>query len=336
MSLRETTRSLLRGKLTAAAAAALAALVLLALGADLVASDLPVALSFRGKLHVLPALTRPADLRVHDNQSLRRTMDSSRGDWAWMPLCEYGPEQQPKILQDPPAAPDRNHWLGTDDRGRDVFARLVHGTRVSVLVGFLSVLLHVCIGLLLGTVGGYFRGRADLVITRIMEIGMTFPAFFLLLAIMALLERGSLVTIILVLGLTRWTGVARLVRAETLRLRELDFVTAARACGASPARIIWRHILPNALGPVIVNATFGVATAIVAEAALTFLGFGTPPPTASWGEVLAQGYELQNRWWLILCPGLLLFSTVTALNLLGEGLRDALDPRLRETPVAKH
>ena len=336
MSWLQTGRVLLRDRLNAVAATVLATMALLALGADLVASDLPVVVSFQGKLHVLPGLFRPAALQAHDNQSLRPIIDQGRGDWAWMPLCEYGPQQQPKILQTPPAPPDSVHWLGTDDRGRDVFSRLVHGTRVSVQVGLLSVLLHVLIGLMVGTLAGFFRGRVDLVLSRVMEIGMTFPAFFLLLAVMALLERTSVLTIILVLGLTRWTGVARLVRAETLRLRELDFVTAARVCGASPARIIWRHILPNALGPVIVNATFGVATAIVAEAALTFLGFGTPPPTASWGEVLAQGYELQNRWWLILCPGLLLFSTVTALNLLGEGLRDALDPRLRETPVAKH
>ena len=321
-------RALLRGRLTAAAAVVLAAMALLALGADLVASDMPVVLRFQGHLYVLPALTRSPALRTHDNQSLARAMDTAQGDWALTPLCEYGPEQQPRILSTPPAAPDVMHWLGTDDRGRDVFARLVHGTRVSLLVGLLSVLLHVGIGVLVGTLAGYFRGRVDLVLSRLIELGLTFPAFFLLLAVMALMERTSLTAIVLVLGLTRWTGVARLVRAEALRLRELDFVTAARVCGASPARIIWRHILPHAMGPVVVNATFGVATAIVAEAALTFLGFGTPPPMASWGEVLAQGYEFQSKWWLVLCPGLLLFATVTSLNLLGEGLRDALDPRL--------
>ncbi len=329
MSMLSTARALLRQRrLTAAAAAVLAAMALLALGADLVASDLPVVLKFQGDLYFLPGLSRPAALRAHDNQSLRGVMDPARGDWAIRPLCEYGPEQQPRILSSPPAAPDANHWLGTDDRGRDVFARLVHGARVSLLVGLLSVLLHVGIGVLVGILAGYLRGRVDLVLSRLIELGLTFPAFFLLLAVMALMERTSLTAIVLVLGLTRWTGVARLVRAEALRLRELDFVTAARVCGASPARIIWRHILPNAMGPVIVNATFGVATAIVAEAALTFLGFGTPPPAASWGEVLAQGYEFQSKWWLVLCPGLLLFATVTSLNLVGEGLRDALDPRL--------
>ena len=328
MSWRETWRRLWRGKLSRASVVALAALALLALGADLVASDLPIVTSFEGQLYLLPALSRPAALRTHDNHSLRRALDRSAGGWAWMPLCKYGPQQQPRILARPPAAPDAEHWLGTDDRGRDVFARLVHGTRVSMLVGLLSVILHVSIGLLVGTLAGYFRGRTDLLLSRLIELGMTFPAFFLLLAVMALMERTSVLSIVLVLGLTRWTGVARLVRAEALRLRELDFVLAARACGASPLQIIRWHILPNAMGPVIVNATFGVATAIVAEAALTFLGFGTPPPMASWGEVLAQGYEFQNRWWLVFCPGLLLFATVTALNLVGEGLRDALDPRL--------
>ncbi len=132
---------------------------------------------------------------------------------------------------------------------------------------------------------------------------------------------------VLVLGLTGWTHVARLVRAEALRIREMDYITAARACGAGPARVMLRHVLPNAMGPVWVNAAFGVAGAMVAEAALSFLGFGTPPPTASWGELLGQGFEFPDRWWLVICPGLLLFITVTALNLLGEALRDAGDPR---------
>ena len=326
---RDTWAQLRRSRLAMASTALLGATVLVALAADLVASDLPLATRFNGELYLLPAITRPAALQAHDNQSLRRALARSPADWAVMPLCEFGPEQQPEIRTPPPAAPDRLHWLGTDDRGRDVFARLVHGTRVSLVVGLLSVLLHVLIGLLVGSLGGYLGGRVDLVLSRLTELSMSFPAFFLLLVVMALLERTSITAMVLVLALTRWTGVARLVRAETLRLRELDFVIAAQACGAGPLYIIRRHILPNAMGPVVVNATFGVATAMVAEAALTFLGFGTPPPTASWGEVLAQGFEFQSRWWLVLCPGLLLFATVTALNLLGEALRDALDPRLR-------
>lgn len=308
--------------------AALGVLLAMALLADVLASDLPLLLSLDGEVYVMPGLTRPAALRDQDNQRLRR--DITRGrikGWALFPLCEYGPEQQPKILRSPPASPDGDHWLGTDDRGRDVFARLVHGARTSLMVGFCSVAIYLLIGVTLGLLAGYLRGGVDFVISRFIELGLTFPAFFLILVIMALLERSSIWTVVLVLGLTGWTHVARLVRAEALRIREMDYITAARACGAGPARVMLRHVLPNAMGPVWVNAAFGVAGAMVAEAALSFLGFGTPPPTASWGELLGQGFEFPDRWWLVICPGLLLFITVTALNLLGEALRDAGDPR---------
>jgi len=303
----------------------LGAIALVGLLADLIASDLPILLRLEARLYVLPSVFRPASLQAQDNQRLRREMKDA--DWAWMPLCEYGPRQQPDIKRPPPASPDSTHWLGTDDRGRDVFARLVHGARVSLAVGFFSVVLNVLLGLALGTMAGYFRGSTDFIISRLIEVGLTFPTFFLILVVMGLMERTSVWLIILVLGLTRWTDIARLVRAESLRLRELDFVTASRACGASSGRIILRHIIPHAMGPVLVSAAFGVGGAIVAESALSFLGFGAPPPTASWGEVLAQGFEFQNRWWLVLCPGALLFLTVISLNLLGQGLRDILDPR---------
>lgn len=323
-------RRLRSKRLTKVAAGTLGALALVALFADCIASDLPILLHLEGETYVLPGLLRPAALRTYNNQQLRREL-ADRGDgWAWMPLCEFGPRQQPEILEPPPAAPSSVHWLGTDDRGRDLFARLVHGTRVSLAVGFVSVGFYVTIGMILGLVGGYFGGRLDWLVSRLIEIGLTFPTFFLILIIMALLERTSILTIMLVIGLTRWTDVARLVRAEVLRLRELDFVTAARAAGAGPLRIMWRHLVPNAIGPVVVNATFGVAGAILVESALTFLGFGTPPPTASWGEVLSQAYEHQSHWWLTVCPGLLLFVTITSLNLLGEALGQAIDPRIRD------
>jgi peptide/nickel transport system permease protein len=323
-------RQLRRNRLAMGAATVLVLLALVALLADCLASDLPIVVRFQGETYLLPALTRPAALRAQDNQRLRQELARDPDGWAWMPLCEFGPEQQPEILEPPPAPPDRRHWLGTDDRGRDVFARLVHGTRVALAVGFVSVGIYTLIGMLLGVLGGYHGGRVDFWVCRLIEIGLTFPTFFLILIIMALVERTSILTIMVVVGLTRWTDVARLVRAEVLRLRELDFVMAARACGAGPMRIMLRHLIPNALGPVLVNATFGVAGAIMVESALSFLGFGTPPPTASWGEVLAQAYEHQGRWWLTLCPGALLFLTVSALNLLGEGLRDAVDPLGRD------
>jgi peptide/nickel transport system permease protein len=328
---REVWLQLRRSRLSLAAMVTLLLLCLVALLADLIASDLPVLLRLDGETFILPGTTRPSALRELDNQRIRELL-AGRPDrgWAWMPLCEYGPAQHPPILRPPPAAPDANHWLGTDDRGRDVFARLVHGTRISLSVGLVSVAIYVVIGLALGLLGGYLGGRTDFVVSRLIELGLTFPTFFLILIIMGLMERVSIWMIMVVIGVTRWTDVARLVRAEVLRLRELEFIAAARCCGAGPLRIMATHLVPNALGPVVVNAAFGVAGAILIEAALSFLGFGAPPPTASWGEVLSQAFEYQDRWWLTLFPGLLLFLTVTALNLLGEGLRDAIDPRMRD------
>jgi peptide/nickel transport system permease protein len=323
-------RHLRRSTLAMVGLGVLLMLALTALFADLVASDLPIVLRLNHQLYVLPNLTRPVSLLSYDNARLHREMQAPRGDWAVMPLCEFGPEQQPEILRPPPADPDSTHWLGTDNRGRDVFARLVHGSRVSLGVGFLSVAIYVLIGLLLGTCGGYYGGWISSLVARLVELGLTFPTFFLILIIMALVERTSIITMIVVLGLTRWTDVARLARAEVLRLKELDFIAAARVCGASSWRIMTVHLIPNAIGPVLVSATFGVAGAILVESALSFLGFGTPPPTASWGEVMSQAMDHQSCWWLTICPGFLLFITVTALNLLGEALRDAVDPRLRD------
>ena len=224
----------------------------------------------------------------------------------------------------------RSHWLGTDANGRDVLARLVLGSRVSLSVGFVAVGIYVTIGVILGAVAGYFRGGWDIFLGRLVEIVDCFPYLFLIISLMALVSRPSIFYIMIVIGLTHWTGVMRLVRGEFLRLVGLDFVAAARALGLSRRRVVFRHVLPNALGPVLVTAAFGVAGAILTESALSFLGFGVPAPQASWGSVLhdARGNE-QALWWVTVFPGALIFVTVTAYNLVGEGLRDALDPRLR-------
>lgn len=303
-------------------------LACIAITADLLASDLPLVLRFRGETYLLPNVRRPPALLEYDNQRLVR--EFSANDWAIFPLVPFGPSQHPEMQKPPPAPPDDTHWLGTDDRGRDVLARLIHGTRVSLSVGFVAVGIYVTIGLLLGATAGYLGGAADVVISRAVEILLTFPPLLLILAIMGMLEKTSIFTVMLVIGFTNWTGVARLVRGEVLKLRGQDFVTAARALGMRDGRIVVRHILPNALGPVLVSATFGVAGAILVEAALSFLGFGTPPPTPSWGEILNQAQQNEMKWWLTLFPGLAIFITVTAYNLLGEGLRDAIDPRLRK------
>jgi len=308
------------------ASATLILLSCVALFADCLASDLPIVLRLDGTLHLFPNISRPPALLSLDNQTLRKQFSQGRG-WAVMPLCEYGSEQQPEIVKPPPAAPDALHWLGTDDRGRDLFARLVHGTRVSLVVGFLSVVLYLLMGVPLGLVAGFYGGRVDWVVARLIEIGLTFPTFFLIVIIMALLERSSVTTISVVLALTRWPTIARLVRAEALRVREMDYVAASRVAGVRPVKTLLRHLLPNVLGPVWVNIPFGVGGAILVESALTFLGFGTAPPTASWGEILSQAFQHQNLWWLTLPPGVLLFGTIASLNGLGGSLRRALDPR---------
>lgn len=225
--------------------------------------------------------------------------------------------------------PCAGHPLGTDALGRDVFARILYGGRVSLWVGFVAVGISTAIGLFLGLVAGYFGGLTDELVMRLVDVMLCFPSFFLILAVIAFLE-PSLMNIMAVIGLTSWMGVARLVRAETLALRGRDFVLAARVAGAGPARIIARHILPNAVAPVLVSATLGVAGAILTESSLSFLGLGVQPPDASWGNMLMDGKEvLEVAPWLSVFPGLAILFTVLGYNLLGESLRDILDPRLR-------
>jgi peptide/nickel transport system permease protein len=224
-------------------------------------------------------------------------------------------------------SPNGTHWLGTDTEGRDVFCRMLYGTRVSLTIGLVAVSIYVSIGVVLGALAGYFGGWVDLVISRLIEIMITFPSFFLILTLAALIEQRSIFHVMLIIGLTSWTGVARLVRAEFLRQKNLDYVQAALAMGFRSSRIIFLHILPNAIAPALVSATFGIASAILIESSLSFLGVGDTS-VASWGETLNTG-RVQQKLWLVLAPGTAIFFVVTVFNLLGEGIRDALDPKLR-------
>ena len=225
--------------------------------------------------------------------------------------------------------PSAQFPLGTDALGRDVLSRLLYGARVSLWVGFVSVSISIAIGIALGLLAGYFRGIVDEIIMRGVDVMLCFPSFFLILAVIAFLE-PSLNTIMVVIGLTSWMGVARLVRAETLSLRERDFVAAARLAGTRPFRIMVMHIRPNALTPVLVSATLGIAGAILVESSLSFLGLGVQPPDPSWGNMLMEGKDvLEIAPWLSLYPGLAILITVLGYNLLGESLRDTLDPRLK-------
>ncbi len=226
--------------------------------------------------------------------------------------------------------PSMDHFMGTDALGRDIFSRILYGGRVSLWVGFVAVGIATAIGLVLGLTAGYFGRFVDEIIMRGVDVMLCFPSFFLILAVIAFLE-PSLTNIMIVIGLTGWMGVARLVRAETLTIRERDYVLAARAAGAGPGRIIFRHILPNAIAPVLVSATLGVAGAILTESSLSFLGLGVQPPDASWGNMLLEGKEVLGiAWWLSVFPGLAILFTVLGYNLLGESLRDLLDPRLKQ------
>ncbi len=226
--------------------------------------------------------------------------------------------------------PSMAHPLGTDDLGREVLVRMLYGARISLLVGFVAVGISTLIGIILGALAGYYGGWVDALVMRFVDIMLCFPTFFLILAVIAFLD-PSIWNIMIVIGLTSWMGVARLIRAEFLSLRQRDFVLAAQALGASDLRLIFRHILPNAMSPVLVSATLGVAGAILTESALSFLGIGVQPPTPSWGNMLIVGKQtLGSAWWLSVFPGLAILITVLGYNLLGEGVRDALDPRLKE------
>jgi peptide/nickel transport system permease protein len=223
--------------------------------------------------------------------------------------------------------PSGQHPFGTDNLGRDVLTRMIHGSRVSLVVGYSATALSLIIGSLLGALAGYYGGIADWIVSRLIEVVLCFPFLFLVLGIVALF-RPSIYTILIALALTSWTTEARFVRAEFLRIRELEYAQAARASGAGDSRIIFRHLLPNALAPVIVSASFGVASAILTESALSFLGFGVAFPTASWGSILAIAHDyIEFAWWLVVFPGVAIFLTVAAFNLIGDRLRDVLDPK---------
>jgi len=243
-------------------------------------------------------------------------------------LAPYNPDfiDLKQVLMPPSAA----HLLGTDTLGRDVLSRIIYGARVSLLVGFVAVGIATLVGVLVGALAGYYGGVLDQILMRLVDLMLCFPTIFLILAVIAVLG-PSIWNIMAIIGLTSWMGVARLVRAEFLSLREREFVVAARALGASDARLIWRHLLPNALTPVMVSATLGVAGAILVESSLSFLGLGVQPPTPSWGNMLTMGKDtIEIAWWLSVFPGLAILVTVMSYNLLGEGIREAIDPRLRD------
>ncbi len=223
------------------------------------------------------------------------------------------------------------HLLGTDSNGRDLLARLVYGSRISLSIGFAAMFVAVTLGILFGSLAGFFGGWVDTLIMRLVDILMAFPRLLLLLLIVASWPGAGIFTVVVILGATGWMGVSRLVRAQFLQVKELDYAVAAKAFGYGRSRIMFRHLLPNCLAPVIVNATLLVGNTILVEAGLSFLGFGVQPPDASWGNIISDGRDwLERGWWISTIPGLLIVFAVVCFNLAGDALRDALDPRGRQ------
>ncbi|HNV47136.1 MAG TPA: ABC transporter permease [Spirochaetota bacterium] len=310
-------REFRRNRFALAGLSIVAILFVIALLAPLIANDRPYVFVDGGRAYFPLFKDYPALKDVN--------FRTTRGSFSVMPPIPYSYSAYDlDAIVLPPSA---RHVLGTDEQGRDLAARMVYGTRVSILVGFIAVFIYVSIGIVVGAVAGYYGGRTDMLISRFIEIVMCFPTFFLILTILALVG-PSLTSVMVVIGLTGWTGIARIVRGEFLKLREADYVTASRALGAGDARIIMRHVLPNALAPVLVSATFGIASTILIESSLSFLGFGVQPPTPSWGDILSQSRDFMDfAWWLTLIPGFAIFITITSYNLVGEGFQDAIDPK---------
>jgi len=243
-------------------------------------------------------------------------------------LTQYSPIEQNLLERLQP--PSAKHFFGTDDLGRDVFSRIVYGTRVSISVGLVAVSIIVLIGTAVGLISGYFGKKIDLVLMRFVDIMLCFPTFFLILMVIAFLE-PNIYNVMIVIGLTSWSGLARLVRGECLAVREREYIQAAQVLGLARRRILFVHILPNVIAPIIVSATLGVGSAILIESGLSFLGLGVQPPIPSWGNILTSGKDyIYLAWWLSLFPGMAILVTVLSYNLLGEGLRDVFDPRMSE------
>jgi len=302
-----------------------ALLLLLSIFADIVASDLPIACKVHGTVFVLPNVTRPAALEAMD----RRTL-AAEADWLVRPIVAQGPTLAAGEERLPLLSPGKaGHPLGTDRDGRDVFARTVHGTRSYLVFALAAVGASLGLGVLLGAIAGLFGGAADALVSRVIESVSAFPPLVLVLGIQAAVPHPTLLTLFLAIALTRWPEVARLVRGEVLLATTRDYVLAARALGASPFRVLRRHILPNVLAPLVVAGAVGVSAVVLTEASLDFLRVGPPGGAASWGETMSQFRDAPSAWWLLAFPGVLLVVTIIAYNLMGEALRTALDPRSR-------
>ncbi len=262
------------------------------------------------------------------NIDWKKLEDQGKLGWTlWPFVTAYGPNEID--LSNTLAKPSGSHYLGTDPIGRDLLSGLIHGSRISLSVGFVAAGIAVLIGVLLGSLAGFYGGTTDILLMRFVEIMTNMPTFFLIIVIVAIYG-SSIWYVMAAIGLTGWTTDAKLIRGEILKVRNMEYVVAANSVGLPNMRILFRHILPNAIAPVLVSGAFAVASAILIEASLSFLGFGVKATTVTWGSLINLAREASNAWWLAIFPGLMIFISVVAYNLIGEGLRDALDPRLRD------
>ncbi|MBL8006775.1 MAG: ABC transporter permease [Ignavibacteria bacterium] len=308
-------------------------LVFLALTADFLASSKPLYAVYNGETYFpvvkdylnsmgvskwSPDMININWKELEDNNKLESVV--------WTPV-PYGSREID--LSNSLSPPEGDHYLGTDGIGRDLLAGLIHGSRVSLSVGFIAAGIALLIGICLGSIAGFYGGKVDLLIMRFVEIMVTLPTFFLIITIVAIYG-SSIWYIMMAIGLTSWTGDAKLIRGEVLKVRNMEYITAANSIGLPNRQIIFRHVIPNAIAPVLVSGAFAIAGAILTEAALSFLGFGVSATTVTWGSLLNEARGASNAWWLAIFPGFMIFIAVVTYNLIGEGLRDALDPRLRD------
>ena len=302
----------------------------------LLATNQPIVCKYKGKLY-FPAvveifqarnshthwINKPSPFKLPQFDAKQELDPDEFAIWPLIPYHEY---EQTFDYYQPPSV---EHWLGTDELGRDIASRVIHGTTVSLKVGFISMGIAAFIGIVIGGIAGYFGGWVDIAVSRIIEIVICFPVFFLILAIMVWLE-PNINNVMIVIGLTSWTSIARYTRAEFMRIKGQDYVMAALAQGVGHSRIMFRHILPNSLAPVLVSVTFGIASAVLIEAGLSWLGFGVQAPAPSWGNILRTAYDsLRVAPHMVYPPCIAIFLAVLAYNLVGDALRDAIDPRLR-------
>jgi peptide/nickel transport system permease protein len=320
-----------KNKLAVAAFYVVLFLVSLALLADFLANNKPIYCSYNGESNFPIFKQYAVDLGFSKWQPDFLNADFKTlqfGIAIWPPIkFSYSDVDLFNSSTGPSIA--TGHYLGTDGIGRDVLSGLIHGSRISLSVGFVAAGISIFIGVILGAFSGFYGGKTDLMIMRFVEIMQLFPSFFLIITIVALYG-SSIWYIMAAIGLTSWTGNTKLVRGEILKVRSMDYVSAATSLGLSNSRIIFRHVLPNAIAPVLISASFAIAGAILTEAALSFLGFGVKATIVTWGSVLSEARGATSAWWLAVFPGFMIFLTVVAYNLVGEGIRDALDPRLRD------